>query len=342
MSADGILIHRKPMTETDIGRPLRNAFGGKRFADMASGRFEALAGIDGVRRIYTYRRVGQLPLAVSVAFGKWAALAEWRHKATVNAIIIAGLMAIAALLSKGLVRELRRRSCAELAAVESNKRYRLLADHSSDVVFRWGLDGIALYVSPAVQEVMGYQVDELVGTMTMDIVHPEDLLRTRTVAGEMARGLERAQVTSRFRHRDGRWLWADATMRLVRDEHTGDPLEIVGSLRDVTQRQEATEAMRRSEAMFRLIADHSSDMICLSDPETQHRYYVSPASRRLLAGSPRRSSGNRIPSSSTARISSPADARATRECSPRQVVRASAIASAARTEATSGSRRASR
>jgi PAS domain S-box-containing protein len=286
MSADGTLIQRKPMAEKNIGRPLRNAFGGSRSAQMPAGRFEAVAGIDGVRRVYIYRQVGNLPLAVSVGFGKTAALAEWRHRAIVNATVIAGLMTMTAFLFTGFMRELRRRGRAEIAALESNKRYRLLADHSSDVIFRWGLDGIALYVSPAVREVLGYEIGEIVGTKTMDLAHADDVERTRTVAHAMAAGLDRSEITCRFRHRDGRWLWADVTMRLVRDEQTGDPVEIVGSLRDGTTRQEASEAMRRSEAMFRLLADHSSDMICLSDPKSQTRYYVSPASRQLFGWEP--------------------------------------------------------
>jgi PAS domain S-box-containing protein len=286
IGSDAKLIYRKPMGEQDIGRHLVNAVSGRVDPVNGAGVFEAVATIDGVRRVYVYRHLSDLPLTLTIGFAKAAALAEWNLKALVNGAALAGLALVASLLMAVVLHELQRRGEAERIALKSKKRYRLLADHSSDVIFRWGLDGFALYVSPAVQEVLGYRADELVGTMTLDLVHPDDKLWSRDVARAMAGGLDRAQTTSRFRHRDGRWVWADATMRLVRDEHTGAPLEIVGSLRDVTQREAATEALRRSEAMFRLLTDHSSDMISLSDPRSQTRYYVSPASRSLVGYEP--------------------------------------------------------
>ena len=65
----------------------------------------------------------------------------------------------------------------------------------------------------------------------------------------LAQGLARASVTNRIRHRDGRWVWVDAELRLVRDE-AGHPSGIVGALRDVSARKamEAEAAAARMQA----------------------------------------------------------------------------------------------
>jgi signal transduction histidine kinase/DNA-binding NarL/FixJ family response regulator/HPt (histidine-containing phosphotransfer) domain-containing protein len=69
------------------------------------------------------------------------------------------------------------------------------------------------------------------------IVHPEDADHVGAAFQALAQGLERTAVTNRSRHRDGRWIWVESELRLMRDPETGAPYGILGGLRDISARK---------------------------------------------------------------------------------------------------------
>jgi diguanylate cyclase (GGDEF)-like protein/PAS domain S-box-containing protein len=139
-----------------------------------------------------------------------------------------------------VVRDIDQRIVAEQKLKDSEARYRLLAECATDMVFQLDHDLIRRYVSPACREILGYEPDELLGISPPSMVHPDDV---ELVAGMMrsmiAGSRERGSITNRIRHRDGRWIWVDAELRLLRDYRTGAPSGILGSLRDASKRKEA-------------------------------------------------------------------------------------------------------
>ena len=135
-------------------------------------------------------------------------------------------------------RDITARHLAEEGLKDSEARYRLLADRSSDMVSRLDLTGARLYVSPASLEILGYESNRLLGTRPLRFIHPEELHRVEGILDRMGRGdLEQARSTHRIRHALGHWVWVEALFRLVRDPASGVPIEIVSSLRDITIRQ---------------------------------------------------------------------------------------------------------
>ena len=135
-------------------------------------------------------------------------------------------------------RDITARHLAEEGLMDSEARYRLLADRSSDMVSRLDLDGTRLYVSPASFEILGYDSNRLLGTRPWDFIHPEEATRVKETLHRMGRGdLEQARSTHRVRHALGHWVWVEVLFRLVRDPETGVVVEIVSSLRDITIRQ---------------------------------------------------------------------------------------------------------
>src|SRR5438445_7410232 len=63
---------------------------------------------------------------------------------------------------------------------DSESRFRLLAERSSEMIVSYGPDGTRLYVSPASYELLGYTPDEMVGRLALELVHPDD--RDKVVA----------------------------------------------------------------------------------------------------------------------------------------------------------------
>lgn len=137
---------------------------------------------------------------------------------------------------------------AEQELRESEARYRLLADHSSDLISRHAPDGRWRYLSPASLAILGYRPDELAGLDPFEFVHPDDrgdcMLGLKTLV-ETGQGIS---ISYRMRRSDGRYVWLETSGKAVTDPASGDVLEVVATSRDVTDRIEAARQLRQREA----------------------------------------------------------------------------------------------
>lgn len=123
--------------------------------------------------------------------------------------------------------------------VTYTKQLNLLATHATDAVFRVTLDGVLLYASPSVREVLGYDPAALIGETMLAHVHPGDLDDVCRGFDSLASGaIDRTAMVYQLRRANtaDNWIWLEANSRLVRDEN-GNPKEIVSSLRDITERK---------------------------------------------------------------------------------------------------------
>ena len=127
---------------------------------------------------------------------------------------------------------------ADEAMRESEARYRLLADHSSDIILQFDRQGIVQYASPACRQ-LGYEPEEMIGMRGSDLIHPDerDSLAGRAKAALNAEpGVDLGSREFRAATKDGRWLWLETKASIVQDEN-GAPWKIVTHLRDITQRK---------------------------------------------------------------------------------------------------------
>ncbi|MHC8317901.1 sensor domain-containing diguanylate cyclase [Pseudomonas sp. LB3P31] len=111
---EGILLAQKPYLEHDsIGKSFANRPNVIRILREGSGSFESVSSMDGQQRLYTFSRVGNLPLMVIVALADNDVFAAWRR----TALVISGATGVLCLgllwLSWLLCRELRLRHRAE-------------------------------------------------------------------------------------------------------------------------------------------------------------------------------------------------------------------------------------
>src|SRR4051794_23039875 len=102
---------------------------------------------------------------------------------------------------------------AELVAAlrESEARCRALIENSIDVTAIIDADTRVRYVSPSVTRILGYTPEELMGSTSLDFVHPDD---STVLSALFSHATEDPGVmeTSEFRarHKDGSWRIMDA------------------------------------------------------------------------------------------------------------------------------------
>jgi len=150
--------------------------------------------------------------------------------------------------------DITHRKATEAELRERTGQLKLLAENATDAVFRTTIEGICLYVSPSVYDLVGLTPDQLVGRNMLQGYHPDDVDEVLRVHHALCTGLiDRRVVAYRMRRvdRPDTWRWLESNSGLVRDPETGEPREIISSVRDITERKrlefELDSARRHAE-----------------------------------------------------------------------------------------------
>ncbi len=124
----------------------------------------------------------------------------------------------------------------------SEARFRSLVQNASDIVTILDADGIVRYESPAIESVLGYAPEDLLGTDPFALIHPDEVVTVRAHFEEALRkpGVN-VSAEFRFRHKDGSWRWLEVIgTNLLDDPAVGG---VVVNSRDVTDRKRAEDRL---------------------------------------------------------------------------------------------------
>lgn len=145
----------------------------------------------------------------------------------------------------------------EMKLRQSEARHRLVTDMMSDVVWTTDADFNITYVSPSVEKVMGFTVEERMSHKLGEMIPPDTYARMMKRFGEEIRIDESGvadpdrTVTVEFEHirKDGSVIMMENTVKAIRDDG-GSIIGLHGVSRDITQRNRAIEALKETEEKF--------------------------------------------------------------------------------------------
>lgn len=170
-------------------------------------------------------------------------------------------------------RDISERKKAEQALQESEKRFRLLAENTSDLIALHDAKGCFLYVSPSCSMILGYTPEELTGKLLADLVHPSHTVLISdsfaTLSAESVATENR--IAYQIRQKTGGYVWFETSMRPIVAEADGS-IQLVTSSRNITEEKNAQLALRESEARLRLITDTTPAILWTTD---QHLHFTS-------------------------------------------------------------------
>ncbi|MFC3652935.1 diguanylate cyclase domain-containing protein [Dyella humi] len=168
---------------------------------------------------------------------------------------------------------------------ESELRYRMLADHSGDLVMRIRANGDRMYVSPSVKELLGWEVEDFQRPRP-DLIHPDDRERITAEVMKLRALGGTTTVTYRLQHKDGHYLWIEAFARLVPSPENAGSMDIIYTGRNVTERVRIEQALVESQAQLRTITDNMPAVIARIDLSWHYTYvnrFVEQVSGRTPA-----------------------------------------------------------
>ena len=194
------------------------------------------SGVDHISRLLVVMRAGGSRIGVLVAVPLAVLWQSWWPQAIWNIAFAVTLLTMMLVFHFTLAAELQRRRRAEAKAERLSTHYRLLAEHSSDALCEIKFEGGFRYVSPAMERLLGWTMEDLAGVDPRTLTHPDDCERMRFTERLTP---EAGPQIARFRHRckDGGYLWVEASIQLTFKNHIPDGFVTV--MRDVTDRVEA-------------------------------------------------------------------------------------------------------
>ncbi|MCI0354756.1 MAG: GAF domain-containing protein, partial [Acidobacteria bacterium] len=145
---------------------------------------------------------------------------------------------------------------AEEALRFSERRFRALVENSGMLINLINSDGVLIYVSPAATGVVGYTPEEMVGRRAVEFLHPDEIEdRQRPFSRMVHQPGVTMKVERRVRHKGGSWRWVEGySTNLIDDPAVG---ALVFNYRDITDRKQAEEQIRRNAARAQALAEVS-------------------------------------------------------------------------------------
>jgi PAS domain S-box-containing protein len=162
------------------------------------------------------------------------------------------------------VRDVTRRRQMEAKLQQAEEKYRKIYENATEGIFQATLEGRFISVNPSFARIHGYESpDELLRTV-VDIgrqlwADPQrrlDMVHLVTSQGSVE------NFEARMRRNDGSLHWISINARAVLDGQ-GNVLYHEGTMRDITKRKEAEEALAESEERYRTAIEHSNDGVAI-------------------------------------------------------------------------------
>ena len=168
-----------------------------------------------------------------------------------------------------------------VAIAESEARYRLLAEHATDLILRTNVAGEVLYVSPASKQLLGYDPSELTAVGPLHFVHPDDEDIARNAHEVAFRNPLSLPVQYRVRRADGSYAWFETTGQPVLDPLRHKVIEIITVSRDISARRKIEEEGKRHAVRNALLLESAAEGIVGLDRDGTISF-LNPAGERIL------------------------------------------------------------
>ncbi|MHA4843083.1 response regulator [Flavitalea antarctica] len=178
----------------------------------------------------------------------------------------------------GIAQDITAQKEAEQALLNSEQKFRLLAQHSEDIITENLPDGTIIYASPSVKKVLGYLPSEVEGNDILAYVHREDKAKfEQWDRGELQAGIEFRTLRYRMQKKDEDYIWLETIMKPVKEG--GVIVKFICTSRNISERKKSEAEreqllaeVRQSEELLRTVINSTPDWIYIKD--LGHRYLL--------------------------------------------------------------------
>ncbi len=151
------------------------------------------------------------------------------------------------------IHDVTERTQAEERLAASERRFRALVENSWDLVALLDANAVICYASPAAERVGGYLPEQLVGHRAFEFIPPDHVAFVQRVFDSLVQQPgETVTLSTRLRHHDGQYRWADLMAKNMLDDPTIHA--IVAHIHDITDRKLAELQAQKRDAQMNALS----------------------------------------------------------------------------------------
>ena len=164
---------------------------------------------------------------------------------------------------QGIARDVTDREQAQQALLESEAKFRLVVEKSTDLISIVAADGTIHFENPSVERLMGWTPEELIGKNGFDFVHPDDVVEARRLLTSGIANPPTNTAEMRLRHKDGSYKMFEAASSQVVEN--GRTIGLIINFRDIQDRRRQEDSLRTSEERYRQLFERNLAGVFVSD-----------------------------------------------------------------------------
>jgi PAS domain S-box-containing protein len=146
-----------------------------------------------------------------------------------------------------VIEDISRRKQDEEFVRESFQRFKSIVDNSSDIITEASFDGKFTYVSPKIEQILGYKPEELIGKSIFEHIHPDDISEAIKQFSQAVHGLGTSTLMHRYKNKKGDWKILETSGTAFKTRN-GD-LKAVMSSHDITDKKKMEEEIIKSQKL---------------------------------------------------------------------------------------------
>jgi len=257
---DNRLLVRHPAVEGKLGQPVATSgwIRERLLAGDKEGVITIASNIDGIERVFAFRRLSNYPIYAAIGLSLDEALTAWRSER--NALVAGAVLLLVAGLFTTVV--LRRIQLADQGLAESETKFRGLAEQSLVGILLYGEEGIQ-YVNPGCARIFGYSQNEIIQFSLLDLIAETDRARVAEAMCDSLSGVvPQGHYTFQGLRKDRSTI--EIEIYCSRMQIARKPVAVAVMV-DITERRRAEEALARESFRNRMLLRNASDGICILD-----------------------------------------------------------------------------
>ena len=168
----------------------------------------------------------------------------------------------------------------QLALTHSENRFRAIFESAAIGMIVSERGGDIQDCNPAFAAMLGYSVDEIIGTNASKLSHPDDVRNEIPELRRMvAEHLKQVSVEKRFMRKDGSVMWARVWFSSIPSPNDA-PSSGMAIIEDITERRLSEQATLESENRFRVLMETVPAIVFLYQNDAL--VYINPAADHIL------------------------------------------------------------
>ena len=163
----------------------------------------------------------------------------------------------------------------------SEEKYKFITENTTDIICQLSLDGKFIFISKSFEEILGYEISEMMNKVAFNFIHPED---TEFIINSHKKFIVNEKIeilTYRFRKKDNTYIWLETTSKKILNTDN-NVIGIQSCSRDVNNRIESSKKLEMALVKEKQLSEMKSDFVSMASHQFRTPLTVIYSNTELL------------------------------------------------------------